>query len=175
MVYFYSGVDTQRRDVRMVVVRRVESGYKAVWQSMDVSLPEGTLGIEGPDGLGHCVTIEHGDAEPRLVGRIDYLPVKCLVDDQILRIGNRKTGCTDMFAASPGDNEVPTTAENLLDEFAALINSFLKRFALPDTFQFGNYIYGLTFQSCATHLYGREREQPWHTKHPAKRTAKGSA
>ena len=31
------------------------------------------------------------------------------------------------------------------------------------------------FPTLATYLYGREREQPWHTKHPAKRTAKGSA
>ena len=40
---------------------------------------------------------------------------------------------------------------------------------------FWGFISTVDISVLATYLYGREREQPWHTKHPAKRTAKGSA
>ena len=49
------------------------------------------------------------------------------------------------------------------------------RFALAQTLNHWELYRRVDFPTLATYLYGREREQPWHTKHPAKRTAKGSA
>ena len=62
---------------------------------------------------------------PHLVGRDDYLPVKSLVDDQILCGSNGKTRCANMFSACSGDNEVALVVEDLFDEFTALVDPLL--------------------------------------------------
>ena len=84
--------------------------------------PKAPFGIEGLDRLGHGVAVEHGDPEPHLIGCDDHLPVKSLVDDQILRFSNGKTRCANMFSACSGDNEVALATEDLFDELTALID-----------------------------------------------------
>ena len=89
-----------------------------MWRS-----PKAPFGIEGRDCLGHGVAVEYGDAEPHLVGCDDHLPVKSLVDDQILRVSNGKTRCANMLSACSGDKEVALAAEDLFDELTALVDS----------------------------------------------------
>src|SRR6266850_84385 len=99
---------------------------------MNVPLAERAFGIERGDGVCQGMAVQHADVKPCPILRRDHLPVKGLIDDEILSVRDWKTSCTDVFAAGACDQEVPVVAENLLDEFAALVDTILKGLALAD-------------------------------------------
>src|SRR4051812_43116955 len=81
------------------------------------------------------MAVEHADVELCFIRRANYVPIECLVDDEILSVSDWKTRCTDMFAARARNHEETFVAKDLLSELPALVDPFLKGLALTDFFK----------------------------------------
>ena len=100
---------------------------------MDMSLTEGSLGIEGDSGLCHGMAVQHTHPVPSFISIAKDLPIQCLVDYEVRGFFEWDAGSTDILAAGSSDYQVAIGPKGLLSKFATLVYAALQRCPLSSS------------------------------------------